>query len=345
MTQPSTDPQRPSIAKPAPGRLSRIIAPLRRIAASPVFRTVLSLAFFAVAVAIVVREFGHLSWRQVASSVRATPAWAIWAAICLTIAGYACLGAIEVFTLRWLGRRLGWLTTAAVGAAGYAVGNTVGFSAASGAAVRLRLYSPLGLSAVDSVRITFVSGLAVSLGGIIAAGAALVASPDVFASATHGSPVLIVGLGVILMAPAALWFVAFRRGSPAWLGGGDAPPPGAGERTAALVAAIADWALSCGVLYILMPHPSLAGYTPFLAVFVLGTLVSAASGVPGGIGVFEAVVLAISQVSSQMQETAAALLLYRLIYCLGPTCLVVAWLALRQALDVARHGRDRPPAD
>jgi uncharacterized membrane protein YbhN (UPF0104 family) len=339
MTQPSTDPQRPFTAGPTPGPLTRLTARLRRIAASPVFRTVLSLAFFAAAVAIVVREFGHLSWAQVAASIRATPAWAIWAAIGLTVAGYACLGAIEVFTLRWLSRPLGWLTTAAVGAAGYAVGNTVGFSAASGAAVRLRLYSPLGLGAVDSVKITFVSGLAVSLGGIIAAGGALVAAPDVFARAMHGPVTVIIGLGVVLIAPAALWFVAFRRGSPVWLGGGEAPPPGAGERTAALAAAIADWVLSCGVLYILMPHPSLAGYTPFLAVFVLGTLVSAASGVPGGIGVFEAVVLAISQVSSQMQETAAALLLYRLIYCLGPTSLVVAGLAVRQGIDIARRRR------
>jgi uncharacterized membrane protein YbhN (UPF0104 family) len=101
----------------------------------------------------------------------------------------------------------------------------------------------------------------------------------------------------------------------------------------ALIAGIADWALSGAALYVLLPHPALTAFPEFLAVFVVGSLVSAATGVPGGVGVFEAVVLGLSALLARANETATALILYRVIYSLGP--LVVMTSALG-ALHVAR---------
>ena len=85
-----------------------------------------------------------------------------------------------------------------------------------------------------------------------------------------------------------------------------------------------DWLTSGAALFVLVPHPTLTGLAVFLVVFVLGSLVSAASGVPGGIGVFEAIVISLTPLVAQTHETAAALLVYRLIYSLGPATAAVA---------------------
>jgi len=105
-------------------------------------------------------------------------------------------------------------------------------------------------------------------------------------------------------------------------------------RAFALTAGVGDWALSGAALYVLLPNPSLAAFPSFLAVFVLGSLVSAATGVPGGVGVFEAVVIGLSAVMARAHETAAALILYRAIYSLGPLLLtalaLLAWRGIRR---------------
>jgi uncharacterized membrane protein YbhN (UPF0104 family) len=51
--------------------------------------------------------------------------------------------------------------------------------------------------------------------------------------------------------------------------------------------------------------------------------------VPGGLGVFEAIVLTLTTLLSQVHETAAALVLYRCIYSLGPLAIWGVASALR----------------
>lgn len=146
------------------------------------------------------------------------------------------------------------------------------------------------------------------------------------------------------MTPAALWFLAFRRSRPAWLGGGTAAPPSGKTRAMALGVGLGDWLTSGAALFVLVPHPTLSGLAVFLVVFVLGSLISAASGVPGGIGVFEAIVISLTPLVAQTHETAAALLVYRLIYSLGPAALAVAlFTALKTAARPSTSPRGAAP--
>lgn len=110
-----------------------------------------------------------------------------------------------------------------------------------------------------------------------------------------------------------------------------------------LLAGLGDWLFSGAALFILLPTPELAVFPTFLAAYVAGSLLSAATGVPGGIGVFEAIVLALATLFAQVHETAAALLLYRCIYSLGPLSIwggLVLWRAWRRRF--ARLARNRP---
>ena len=52
-----------------------------------------------------------------------------------------------------------------------------------------------------------------------------------------------------------------------------------------------DWTLAAAVLYVLLPPGLPFGFLPFVGLFGLANLGGLISNVPGGIGVFEAVVL------------------------------------------------------
>jgi phosphatidylglycerol lysyltransferase len=288
------------------------------------------------AVWIIWREVRDTSLAQIATALALMPGWALCAALALTVASYICLAATEVIIARAMGFRVSRLRSALTSASAFAASNSLGFSLASQGAVRLRGYGPAGLSHGQVARLTLVVSLAVSLSGIVTAGLTLAAAPLVFAHALH-RPVLAVGaVALLLITPAALWLLAFRRTGPAWIGGGTASPPDARRRGQAAAAGLGDWLASGAALFILLPQPTAAGFAIFLVVFILGSLISAASGVPGGLGVFEAIVISLTPLVAQTHETAAALLVYRLIYSLGPAALLVFAFATLKAISRLR---------
>jgi len=63
---------------------------------------------------------------------------------------------------------------------------------------------------------------------------------------------------------------------------------------AALAGAVLEWTFNGLALFVLLRDPAAVQFAPFLVVFFLGSILSAAAGAPGGIGVFEAVVLTLS---------------------------------------------------
>jgi uncharacterized membrane protein YbhN (UPF0104 family) len=83
-----------------------------------------------------------------------------------------------------------------------------------------------------------------------------------------------------------------------------------------------------------------------MSVFCLGSLIGSVSGVPGGLGILEAVMLGLQTRRHHVHETAAALILYRAIYFLGPLVVTgLVWSAL-QASKLARRlvRGPQPPA-
>ena len=86
-----------------------------------------------------------------------------------------------------------------------------------------------------------------------------------------------------------------------------------------------DWSVAGAVLWVLLP-PGHVSYPHLLAVFVLAQVSGVLSQVPGGLGVFESVVMLLLDPYLGEGTTLAVLLAYRAIYYLIP--LAVAILVL-----------------
>ena len=186
-----------------------------------------------------------------------------------------------------IGRELSRRRIAIAAFVAYAISHTVGFAALSGASVRYRFYSRWGVTAeemaqiVVSYSVTFWIGL-LALGGVSLALAPLPDAPFLPAPAvTRAAGVAARGgrrrlrRGLRRAARAA----AHRPGR--WCGS-----PVQRSPLAQLALSVADWLLAGSILYLLLP----AGAPPFLTVlgaFLAAVLLGMASHVPGGVGVFE----------------------------------------------------------
>jgi len=82
------------------------------------------------------------------------------------------------------------------------------------------------------------------------------------------------------------------------------------------------------VLYFLLPHPP--AYESFLIVYFIALGAGAVSNIPGGLGVFEAILLAAFSQTIGLAEIMAALVLYRLIYTVVPFVIATILLLMHE---------------
>ncbi len=265
---------------------------------------------------------------QVTAQIRATPWSTLAAAFGATLCAYLALAGYDWSALRYIGKPLPAPVVLTGSLMAYAFGNTIGLSAVSGGAVRWRVYSGLGLDGYDVAAVsafTAVSfGVAATLVGLFALGAHPQALAAVLPLAPEMVRTLAVASIVAVVAPLVwaslsgkslkLWRFDLRAPSLPILGG-------------QVLFSLGDIGFSALTLYLLLPETGL-GFFTFLAIFAAATMAGVVSHVPGGVGVFETVMLAALPSGAPTEQVAAALLLYRLIYYLLPFTLALIFLAI-----------------
>ena len=106
-----------------------------------------------------------------------------------------------------------------------------------------------------------------------------------------------------------------------------------------IAVSIADWVFSGAALYVLLPHR--VPFHVFFAVFLLGQIAGLIAQVPGGLGVFEAVMLWGLTPALKTPSILIGLVAYRLIYFLFPLGVATVVWAVREGRRWIR-GR-KPP--
>jgi phosphatidylglycerol lysyltransferase len=105
--------------------------------------------------------------------------------------------------------------------------------------------------------------------------------------------------------------------------------PTARVAVAQLLLSAVDWLLTATVLFAVLPSAAGLGFGELLRVYVIAQTIGMLSHVPGGAGVFEAVMLTLTargQTTTQQAAIVAALVSFRIVYYLLPlvAALVVA---------------------
>ena len=297
---------------------------------------VLGLCLFAAASIVVYREAEGVTWDHLQEAIAGVSQAHLAGAVLATAASYLVLIGYDVLALRQVGARVSLATAATASFIGQAFTFTIGFGLLTGNAVRLRIYTAAGVSALDIVAIGFLCAITFWLGLAALAGIALISEPSLISLVDDAPVVLNRALGVLILAALAAYVVwAATRRTRVRVGQWGFTLPGPGASLAAIGLGALDTAAAALALWLLLPLTGDVSFPAFLTIFVVATALGVVSHVPGGVGVFETVfLLALPQFLTA--DLVAALVLFRIVYYLIPFGLALLLLASRELVEHQR---------
>lgn len=138
-------------------------------------------------------------------------------------------------------------------------------------------------------------------------------------------------LGVLFLVVAGGYLLASTvRGRPIAIGSREIRLPRPKVAFGQAGVSVLDWTLSCAALYVLLPADVPVSYPLFLGIFLLAQVAALISPLPGGLGVFEGLVLLLLPAGSPVPGVVGSLLVYRVTYYLLPLLAAVALLSARR---------------
>src|SRR6185312_13183460 len=304
---------------------------------------VLSLAIIAVAAVVLFRTLRDTNIDEVIAALRATTPRQIAFAMLVVTIGYVTLTFYDLFALRTVGHdEIPYRIAALTGFTSYSVGHNIGASAFTGGAVRYRIYSGYGLTAVDVAKVCFVAGLTFWLGNAAMLGLGVLYVP-LAASAIDQLPFwLNRTIAVVILITLASYIAWVSSGDRViGKGGWQVRLPGGFSTLLQICIGIVDLSCCAMAMYMLLPDEPNIGFVYMAVIFVTATMLGFASHAPGGLGVFDAAML-VALWQYDKEDLLAGLLLFRLLYYLLPFVIALAILGGREFLLSVRGSRGLP---
>jgi len=297
---------------------------------------VVGLALFITALEVLRRQLRTISWHTLVADILNTPRDRLLTAIGFVILNYAILAGYDLIALASIKKRLPLRRVFFTSFVAYAVANNVGFAILSGASVRYRFYSRLGITAQELSRIVFSFTVTFWLGIFTLGGLSLALSPLPSLEALPGGAVL-PQLGWLFAATAPAYFVlTVVRRAPLRIRGLELPLPPLKLAIAQLLVSATDWALAAGALFKLLPVSS-APFVKVMGAFLAAQLFGLLSHVPGGIGVFESLMVLLLDPYLTSDHLLPSLVVFRVIYYVLPLAVAIVALVVDELHQRRSH--------
>jgi uncharacterized membrane protein YbhN (UPF0104 family) len=292
---------------------------------------VLSLVIIVAAATVLYRMLRGIQFAEVMVALKATEISDVLLAGLFVALGYFTLTFYDLFALRAIGaNHVPYRVAATAGFTSYSIGHNVGASVFTGGAVRYRVYSAWGLTAIDVAKICFIAGLTFWLGNVTVLGLGIAYEPQA-ASAIDQLPPWINRVIALLALGGLGAYVAWVWVKPRVIGRADwvVTLPGGPLTLIQIAIGIVDLSFCALAMWVLLPDDPHIDFIKLAVVFVSATLLGFASSSPGGLGVFDAAML-VALIEFDKEHLVAGLLLFRLLYYVIPFALSLVILGIRE---------------
>ncbi|MEX0328980.1 MAG: bifunctional lysylphosphatidylglycerol flippase/synthetase MprF [Ruegeria sp.] len=315
----------------------RLAEKITTLLEKPIVRIAVPVLITVIALVVLHELSAHVKWTEVKADAADKPWRFLLFAVCWTAFSFFSLSFYDVLAVQSVADGKVPLPVAGMaGASGYAVSNCLGFSYITGTAIRYRIYASLGLDLGRVAGVIATSWVAFWMGLVLVLGLLLTVHPDGISKALPISETFETIIGLCLLTGLVVLFVWLSRGGRRFgFAGIEFNLPGGKLAGLLTLAAIGDLFGASMALYVLMPDDLGVGYPYFFTIYIAAIAVGILSHAPGGIGVFEATLIA-GLGASGRSDVIAALLLYRLIYTFLPFAIATLSIAVASALT-QRH--------
>jgi phosphatidylglycerol lysyltransferase len=289
----------------------------------------LGAALFFAALAVLHRELRDVRYADLSAAVASLPPGRVLLALLLTALNYLVLTGYDQLAVAYAGRRLDRGRVALAGFVSYAISNSLGFGMLSGAAVRLRFYARWGVSAADLSRIVLFQTTTFWLGLLVLGGTTIGLAPHPWLRELPGAPLgRALGLALLGLGLAYAVLPLLRR-TPLRVGRLEVPVPSARLAAGQFVLSVLDWGLAAAVLQVLLP-PGAVPFGELLGAFLAAQIAGLVSHVPGGLGIFETILVLALKPYLPAGTVLPALVLYRVVYYLLPLAAALALVVIEE---------------
>ena len=292
---------------------------------------VVGIILLVLSIAIMRQELRAYSFGDIWHSITHIPKIRLLGAMGLTTLGYLSMTGYDWLGFRYINRSLSLSKIVLTAFISYAVSNNIGLTLFSGTAIRYRFYSAYGISFFDIAKIIAFIHLSFWLGICGIGGLVFWVDPLSIPAILELPFKSVHVLGGILSA-IALGFLALSIGwqKPISLRGQLLTLPSWQLSLSLMLFSALDWAFASGVLYLLLPSQHAIAYFGFFGIYILALTAGIMSNVPGGLGVFETVILLLCSPKIAKPDILAALLAYRGIYYFLPLIAAAALWAVHE---------------
>ncbi len=282
---------------------------------------ILGVALLIGAVYVVQKEFRYLRLRDIETALHDIPGRALAIGFLWTILSYGVLTLYDRLGTIYAGHKVSYGRVAFASFCAYALSHNLGFAALSGAAVRYRLYAHWGLTPLQIAKTVAFCSLTFALGGMVLGGAVLFLEPRSIPFFGQHLPLSVLyAAGALLLAVVAGYVTLSRVLGRVSLFGHELRLPGWRMAILQVMLATVDVAITASIFFALLPASRQLTFPIFLGVYVACYTAGLAANLPGGIGVFESVIL-LAMPGVPPDVLLGSLLAYRAIYYLLPLLL------------------------
>ncbi|HAL36714.1 MAG TPA: hypothetical protein DCP03_00745 [Polaromonas sp.] len=291
--------------------------------------------FFVLVAGLLMSQARTIEWGKVLTSLQHYPLAAVWAAVLLALASFTLYSCFDLLGRRYTSHTLGAPTVMMVTFISYAFNLNLG-SLVGGVAFRYRLYSRLGLDNGVITRIMSLSMLTNWMGYVLLAGLVFSLQPPTLPPDwdIDSAQLRFIGFALLAVAAGYLGVCAFSRQRTLRVRGHAIELPSLRLASLQLLMGASNWLVMSGIIFVLLQHR--IELATVVSVLLLAAVAGVIARIPAGLGVLEAVFVALLSHQMPRHELLAALVAYRLVYFLAP-------LSVASVLYLVMDAKAKPP--
>ncbi|MGB2923826.1 MAG: lysylphosphatidylglycerol synthase domain-containing protein, partial [Limnothrix sp.] len=284
----------------------------------------LSLVICGLAIAAVYQGLKNTNWLLVWADLQDIKPLQLAQALLFVAGSYGAIACYDVLAFRYIECQLALSKIIFAGLITYSISPNVGFAFLSGGVLRYRIYRQWQVSNFDIAKIIAFTNFSLWVGLIPITGFVFVATefslPEAIAESFPSiSPP---ELGILLLVISGLYLLIVNYiKKPFEIKNAQIKLPSLGLTLQQIIVFSLDWGFAAGTLYFLLGNP--LSFPFFFGIYVIAMVAGLISTVPGGLGVFETVMLFFLESLQPKEEILATLIVFRCLYYFLPFTIAV----------------------